>query len=62
MTLTTLDVALPIALGALFGAARYQTHLRMAAPDPMARALRDAVMGAAGLAVITLGYQYLTTT
>ena len=59
MNLTTLDIALPIGPGVVFGVWPYSQFIK---PDPqnaMNRALADAIKGACGLAIITLGYKFI---
>ena len=59
MTLTFLDIALPIGLALVFAAFRY---IQYRANDPkhaMPRAAADGVKGAIGLAVVTLGYKFI---
>lgn len=57
MTLTFLDVALPVGLGALFGAYRYINRLKAKAPKALSSSVADALKGTAALAIITLGYK-----
>ncbi|MFO1123706.1 MAG: hypothetical protein U1F47_15475 [Hyphomicrobiales bacterium] len=58
MTLTFLDVALPIGLGAVFGAWRYMKRLEAKAPKALTSSLADGLKGTVGLAIITLAYKY----
>ena len=58
MTLTFLDIALPIRLGLVFAVFRYMQYLKTEPKSAMPRAAADGVKGAIGLAVITLGYKY----
>lgn len=58
MTLTFLDVALPIGLGLVFAVFRYTQYLKSDPKTAMPKAAADGVKGAIGLAVITLGYKY----
>ena len=60
MTLTFLDIALPIGLGLVFAVFRYTQYLKTEPKSAMPRAAADGVKGAIGLAVITLGYKYFT--
>ncbi len=62
MTLTPLDIALPVGLALVFGLYRYTAYARAQLPDATSRAGLDAVKGAVGLAVITLGYKYFSNT
>jgi hypothetical protein len=57
MTLTFLDVALPLGLGAAFGAYRYINRLKAKAPNALSNSVKDALKGSVGLAIITLGYK-----
>ena len=59
MTITFLDIALPIGLAAIFGVYRYVGHLKSDPEHAIANAAVDAVKGAAGLAVITLIYKFV---
>jgi hypothetical protein len=59
MTLTTLDIALPIGLGAVFGAYRYAMRLKNGSDNAAARSAADALIGMAGLAVITFAYKFI---
>ena len=59
MTLTFLDMALPIGLGLVFAAFRYSQYLKSDSQHAVPRAAADGVKGAIGLAVITLGYKFI---
>ena len=60
MSLTLLDIALPIGLGLVFAVFRYTQYLKSEPKTAMPKAAADGVKGAIGLAVITLGYKYFT--
>jgi hypothetical protein len=60
MTLTFLDIALPIGLALVFAGFRYSQYLKTDSGNAVPRAAADGVKGAIGLAVITLGYKYIT--
>jgi hypothetical protein len=62
MTLTPLDIALPIGLGALFGIFRFTAYRRAALEDAVTRASLDALKGMVGLAAITVALKYFTNT
>ena len=57
MTLTFLDVALPLSLGAAFGAYRYINRLKAKTSNALSDSVKDALKGTIGLAIITLGYK-----
>ena len=57
MTLSFLDVALPVGLGAVFGAYRYIKRIKAKVPNALSSSVADALKGTAGLAIITLGYK-----
>ena len=59
MSLTFLDIALPIGLALVFAGFRYSQYLKSDPKNAMPRAAADGVKGAIGLAVITLGYKYI---
>ena len=59
MTVTFLDVALPIGLALVFAAFRYSQYLKSDPKRAVPRAAADGVKGAIGLAVITLGYKFI---
>ena len=61
MTLTFLDIALPIGLGMVFAVFRYTQYRKSEAETAMPKAAADGVKGAIGLAVITLGYKFIMT-
>ena len=58
MTLTFLDIALPIGLALVFAVFRYGQYRSADPTTALPRAAADGVKGAIGLAVITLGYKY----
>ena len=58
MTLTFLDIALPIGLGLVFAVFRYTQYLKSEPKTAVPKAAGDGVKGAIGLAIITLGYKY----
>ena len=60
MTLTFLDIALPVGLGAVFGAYRYINRIKAKTPNALASSVADAIKGTIGLAIITLGYKLLS--
>ena len=62
MTLTPLDIALPIGLGVVFGLFRFSDYRRAGLEDAMQRAALDALKGIAGVAIITLAYKYFSNT
>ena len=59
MTLTALDIALPIGLGAVFGAYRYAMRLKSDPANAAQRSAVDALIGMAGLAAITFTFKYI---
>ena len=60
MTITFLDIALPIGLALVFAVFRYTQHLKTDRLTALPKAAADGVKGAIGLAVITLGYKFIT--
>jgi hypothetical protein len=60
MTITTLDIMLPIGLGAIFAVYRYTQNLKVDPKTALPKAAADGVKGALGLAVITLGYKFIS--
>ena len=60
MTITWLDIALPIGLAAIFATFRYTQLLKADPQTAMPRAAADGIKGAVGLAVITLAYKFIT--
>jgi hypothetical protein len=60
MTLTTLDIMLPIGLAAIFAVYRYTQHMKVDATTALPKSAADFVKGAIGLAVITLGYKFIS--
>ena len=60
MTLTFLDIALPIGLALVFAVFRYSQYRATEPATALPRAAADGVKGAIGLAVVTLGYKYIT--
>lgn len=60
MSLTFLDIALPIGLALVFAVFRYSQYRATDPDNAVPRAAADGVKGAIGLAVITLGYKYFT--
>ena len=61
MTITWLDIALPLGLATIFAFVRYKTHARSGSPSPQTRATLDGLNGAIGLTVITFAYKYFTS-
>ena len=62
MTFSTFDIMLPIGLAAVFAVFRYTQHLKADPPHALPRAGADFVKGAFGLAVVTLGYKWISQT
>ena len=62
MTITVLDIALPIGLAAVFAVFRYTQHMKADARTAVPKAAADFVKGAIGLAVVTLGYKFISQT
>jgi len=62
MTLTPLDIALPIGLGIVFGLFRYSAYRRVQVDNAIQYAAVDALKGIAGIALITLAYKYFSNT
>ncbi|MBL8790715.1 MAG: hypothetical protein JNM45_09460 [Rhizobiales bacterium] len=62
MTLTALDIALPVGLALVFGFYRYTQYYRAQLPDAASRAGLDAIKGAVGLAAITFAYKFISNT
>ena len=62
MTITVLDIALPIGLAAVFAVFRYTQHMKVDAKTAFPKAAADFVKGAIGLAVVTLGYKFISQT
>ena len=60
MIITTLDIMLPIGLAAVFAVYRYTQYLKTDPKSALPKAAADGVKGAIGLAVITLGYKFIT--
>ena len=60
MTLTPLDIMLPIGLAAVFAVYRYTQFLKVDPKSALPKAAADGVKGAVGLAVITLGYKFIS--
>ena len=60
MTITWLDIALPIGLAAIFATFRYTQLLKADPKTAMSKAAADGIKGAIGLAVITLAYKFIT--
>ena len=60
MTFTAFDIALPIGLAVVFAVFRYTQYRSTDPQTALPKAAADGVKGAIGLAVITLGYSYLT--
>ena len=61
MTLTALDIALPIGLALVFAVFRYSQYRKTDPTRAVPRAAADGVKGAIGLAVVTLGYKFIMT-
>ena len=59
MTFTFLNVALPVGLGAMFGAYRYINRLKAKAPKAFSSSVADALKATAVLVIITLGYKLI---
>ncbi len=57
MTLTFLDIALPVGLGAVFGAYRYINRINAKTPKALPQSVTEALKVTAILAVIMLGYR-----
>ena len=57
MTLTFLNVALPVGLGAVFGAYRYIKRINAKTPKALPQSVTEALNVTAILAVIMLGYK-----
>ena len=53
MSYSILEILFPIALGLIFGAYRYTAYLRSDPSHARQRAVRDALLGAAGMTVVT---------
>ena len=60
MSITLLDIMLPIGLAAVFAVFRYTQHMKTDPKTARARALSDGISGAIGLAVITIGYKFIS--
>ena len=60
MTITALDIMLPIGLAAVFAVYRYTQYLKAEPKSALPKAAADGVKGAIGLAVITLGYKFFS--
>ena len=60
MTITLLDIALPIGLAAVFAVYRYTQHMKADPKTAMSKAAADGVKGAIGLTVLTLAYKFIT--
>jgi len=61
MTLTFLDLALPVGLALVFAVFRYSQYVRAGVSQAVAKAAADGLKGAIGLGIITLGYKFITT-
>lgn len=61
MTLTFLDLALPVGLALVFAVFRYSQYVRAGVSQAIAKAATDGLKGAIGLGIITLGYKFITT-
>jgi hypothetical protein len=61
MTLTFLDLALPVGLALVFAVFRYSQYVRAGESQAVAKAAADGLKGAIGLGIITLGYKFITT-
>ena len=59
MTLSFLDIALPIGLALVFAGFRYSQYLKSDPKHAGPRAAADGVKGAIGLAIVTLGYKFI---
>ncbi len=60
MTITTFDIALPIALGVLFGLFRYMERNKAGVADARALSIKDAVTGILGMAAMTVILKYFS--
>ena len=60
MTITWFDIALPIGLALVFAVFRYGQYRAADPQTALPKAAADGVKGAIGLAIVTLGYQYIT--
>ena len=60
MIITWLDIALPIGLAAIFAVFRYTQNLKVDPASAIPKAAADGIKGAIGLAVITLGYKFIS--
>lgn len=59
MTFTSFDIALPICLGAMFGVVRYVQYLKSDPGNAVQLGAKDALMGIAGMGVMTVVLKYL---
>ena len=62
MTITFLDIALPIGLALVFAVFRYGQYRKTDPKQAVPKAAADGVKGAIGLAVITIGYKFIMPT
>jgi hypothetical protein len=60
MTLTLLDIALPIGLAAVFAVYRYTQRVKADPSTALPKAAADGVKGAIGLAIVTPAYKFIT--
>lgn len=60
MTISLFDIALPIALGAIFALHRYSQRVRSNPENAVSQSILDGVKGAAGLAVILFVYEFIS--
>jgi hypothetical protein len=60
MTITLLDIALPVGLAAVFAVYRYTRHLKTDRQTALSKSAADGIKGGFGLLVITLVYKFLT--
>ncbi len=59
MSVTFLDIALPVGLAIVFAGFRYSQYLKTNPKHAVPLAAADGVKGAIGLAVITIGYKFI---
>ena len=59
MTFTAFDIALPIALGAIFGVFRYFDWMKKGPDQAVRLAATDALKGILGMGVMTVILKYL---
>lgn len=59
MTFTNYNIALPIALGVLFGLFRFMERRTARVPDALGLSVKDAITGMLGMAMLTVVLKYL---